>query len=99
LRINGYENDDAVGGFTERFFQHPFGKYIYSNVHACFSRIDNLSFYTDYGSNLYGLIKADSTDINRYTIVSGPIACTGIGGLVDPLHHRPSMYLPSKVYI
>src|SRR5690606_31392377 len=84
-------------GFGELFLADFTRIDIDGNVDTGGACVDHRGVYLDYGTDGYGFVEADSTDIDRYTIALGPSRSTGIGRLIDPFHHLPTVNFSAEI--
>jgi len=61
--------------------------------------VDDRGLHPHQVADVDGLVEADAAHVHGYAIGAGPRAGTGVGRLVDPLHHRAAVHLAPEVHV
>src|ERR1043165_6334039 len=89
----------TVCGFYSLFTTWITSLHVNSDMHAGVAGINNSSGNLHHIANRNGFEETNTTNIYSYTISAAPVGCTGVTGLVNPLHYSASMHFAAKVTI
>lgn len=71
--------------------------HINRNMETSCAGVDELCPYLNEITNMNGMIEADTSNVNRNTVLASPANSTRVTGLIDPFHHGAAVHFTAKV--
>lgn len=97
--VHGDHDDDAVGGQVALAFLGVAGVNADADVHGGAAGVDHLGGDLDQTADVDRLHEADAPGVGGDAVFAAPACRAGVGGKVDPLHHRAAVDFAAEVLV